>query len=148
MMHEEFERIAGYRVSYETYTDIIEPMYMAVNVDKETFCKMLNKKAFALPTRRELINRMKALAHHLAETCEHYTDYDAKQELEKVFNTFGKQFHHIDPCKWSTGGWHTSSGYTFPNGRGCSFPRSVTFYGGDYKTFETIDLVTDIGYKP
>ena len=148
MMYEEFERIAGYRVSYETYANIIEPMYMALNVDKETFCTYLNKKAFALPTRRELVTKMRKLARHLAETCEHYTDYPAKQELEKVINTYAEQFHHIDRMNTKTGGWYTSSRYTFPHGRGCSFPCSVTFYNGDYHDAETIDLVTDIGYRP
>ena len=147
MMWKEFEEIAGYEVSYEDYSKIIEPMYMAVDVDKATFCKMLDKKAFALPTRRELVTKMKKLAHRLAETCEHFTDYATKEELERVLNAYGKQFYHIDPCKWATGGWHTTSGYTFPNGRGCSFPREVTFYGGDYKTLEVVPLVTDIGYK-
>lgn len=148
MMQEEFERIAGYRVAPETYKNIIEPMYLATDADKVTFCGMLNKKAFALPTRRELVAKMKKLAHHLAETCEHFTDYDAKKDLETVINTYAKQFYRIDPCKWATGGWYISSGYTFPNGRGCSFPREVTFYDGDYRTTEVLPLVTDYGYRP
>ena len=45
MMHHEFETIAGYEVSYETYTNIIEPMYMATNLTKQEFVKLLNRKA-------------------------------------------------------------------------------------------------------
>lgn len=46
MMHQEFERIAGYKVSFEDYTNIIEPMYMATTLSKEEFVKTLNRKAF------------------------------------------------------------------------------------------------------
>ena len=46
MMHQEFERIAGYEVSFEDYTNIIEPMYMATTLSKEEFVKTLNRKAF------------------------------------------------------------------------------------------------------
>lgn len=44
-MHHEFEEIAGYKVSAETYNTIIEPMYMALDLDKKTFCGLLNRKA-------------------------------------------------------------------------------------------------------
>ena len=46
MMHHEFEQIAGYEVSYEDYTNIIEPMYMATNLSKQDFVKTINRKAF------------------------------------------------------------------------------------------------------
>ena len=46
MMHHEFEQIAGYEVSYEDYTNIIEPMYLATNLSKQDFVKTLNRKAF------------------------------------------------------------------------------------------------------
>lgn len=48
MMKHEFEALAGYEVSWEDYTNIIEPMYMAINVDKEEFVKMIDKKRFAV----------------------------------------------------------------------------------------------------
>ena len=31
MMYEEFEKLAGYEVSYEDYVNVIEPMYTAVH---------------------------------------------------------------------------------------------------------------------
>ena len=47
MMWEEFERIAGYEVTQEDYTQKIEPMYMATDMSKQDFVKTLNKKTFA-----------------------------------------------------------------------------------------------------
>ena len=46
MMHKEFELIAGIEVTYEDYTKIIEPMYMAANLSKQEFVKTLNLKFF------------------------------------------------------------------------------------------------------
>jgi hypothetical protein len=46
MMKHEFEALAGYEVSTETYDNIIEPMYMATNLSKAEFVKTLNRKSF------------------------------------------------------------------------------------------------------
>lgn len=45
MMKCEFERIAGYEVSDKTYNEIIEPMYLATELSKRDFVKLLNRKA-------------------------------------------------------------------------------------------------------
>ena len=67
MMWAEFEELAGYEVSYETYSKVIEPMYMALpeTYTKQDFVKMLDKKAFALPTAKELLKEVKTEAKHL-----------------------------------------------------------------------------------
>lgn len=48
MMWNEFEEIAGYRVRFETYKNIIEPMYLAIpqTISKVEFVKMLDRKRF------------------------------------------------------------------------------------------------------
>ena len=48
MMHHEFEELAGYEVSYDDYTNIIEPMYNATNLSKREFVKTLDRKRFEL----------------------------------------------------------------------------------------------------
>lgn len=53
MMKYEFEELAGYEVSSDDYNNIIEPMYMAVDVDKREFVKMIDKKRFALKTKAQ-----------------------------------------------------------------------------------------------
>ena len=61
MMYEEFEKIAGCRVSYEDYNNIIEPMYMASNLSKQEFVKTLNLKFFKerMPKPKKIIKRMR-----------------------------------------------------------------------------------------
>lgn len=116
MMWKEFEEIAGYEVSYDDYHNIIEPMYMAVpeSVSKREFVKMIDKKRFALKTEKQIIKRMREIAEYLKETCDHFTDFGAKEELEKLRAEYEKRF---------------TSGYamiftrtTLPDQRGCSYP--------------------------
>lgn len=49
MTKQEFERLTNIEVSYETYSKIIEPMYMAVDITKQEFVKILNIKALEEP---------------------------------------------------------------------------------------------------
>lgn len=49
MMKEEFERLAKIEVTHETYSKIIEPMYLATDLSKQEFVKLLNLKALAMP---------------------------------------------------------------------------------------------------
>ncbi len=55
MMKYEFEELAGYEVSEEDYNKIIEPMYMAIELSKAEFVKVIDKKRFALKTREEIV---------------------------------------------------------------------------------------------
>ena len=59
MLHEEFEHIAGYQVTYETYKNIVEPMYLAVDLPKAEFVKLLNRKALEyIPEHKSNIKKM------------------------------------------------------------------------------------------
>ena len=67
MMYQEFENIAGYEVSYDDYTNIIEPMYMATNLSKQEFVKCLDRKQFDLnykkqQYKKQLLKEMKAIS--------------------------------------------------------------------------------------
>ena len=46
MMKVEFEQLAGYEVSMEDYSNIIEPMYMATNLSKQEFVQVVDRKRF------------------------------------------------------------------------------------------------------
>lgn len=72
MMKHEFEAIAGYKVSVSDYDNIIEPMYMATELSKAEFVKVISKERFALKSRDELIQEIKGTAEHLKQTCEHF----------------------------------------------------------------------------
>ena len=129
MMQNEFEKLAGYKVSTETYNNIIEPMYMASNLSKEEFIKTLNKKNFALPTKRQLINKMKKLAKEIktssghVETCEIETElYNvAKEEYANRFGIYGVMLEH--------------EGFRF------QYVTKAVFYNSKYETVEEIKLV-------
>ena len=54
MMKIEFEALAGYEVSVSDYDNIIEPMYMATQLSKAEFVKVICKERFALKSREEI----------------------------------------------------------------------------------------------
>lgn len=142
MMWSEFEELAGYEVSYETYSKVIEPMYMALpeNITKQQFVKMLDKKAFALPTKRQVVNQMKKIANHLYEICGHYEDFEAKREIERIAKEYAKRFYGLDWVNDSKAYVFFNHGYEYDNMRGCSYPRELVI-GKGYTEYERITLV-------
>ena len=130
MMWKEFEELAGYEVSFKDYSEIIEPMYMATNLSKQEFVKVIDRKRFALKTKKQIINRMKKLANSLMETCEHYTDWDAKNEIEALLKEYRERF-------WDNTYLMTKT--SFEHYRGCSFPADLVCY--DSKDNFEIDRV-------
>ena len=58
MMKNEFEVLAGYEVSVSDYDNIIEPMYMATELNKAEFVKVISKERFALKSREEPIQEI------------------------------------------------------------------------------------------
>ena len=143
MMYEEFMKIAGYEVAYDTYTDIIEPMYMATpdNITKEQFVAMLDRKAFAMPTRDHLIRDMRKMAKHLAETCEHYSDFETAEKLERMAKDFAKRFYGIDWTHDSKSYVYFNREYAYPEiKRGCTYPCELVI-GRDCHDYARITLV-------
>mgnify|MGYP007115356744 CR=1 FL=1 len=144
MMKQEFEQLAGYEVSWETYTKVIEPMYMAVDLNKADFVKLIDKKAVALPTRRELINRMKKIALHCMEECEHRSMWKDEEELKKIAYDFAERFHGLDVNGTITDYVFFNREYTYYEiKRGCTFPYEVVMGSetrGDVERITLIDL--------
>lgn len=54
MMKQEFERLAKIEVTEETYTKIIEPMYMATELSKQDFINLLNLKVLEAPKVKDI----------------------------------------------------------------------------------------------
>lgn len=115
MMHEEFNKIAGYEVSYEDYTNIIEPMYMATNLSKEEFVKVIDKKRFALKTEKQLINLMKKESKHLKEILGRCYDMESEDRLYDLAEEYRNRFYHGFT-------WFFHKGYEYAEYRGCSYP--------------------------
>ena len=118
MMKTEFEKIAGYEVSFDDYYNIIEPMYMATNLNKQEFVKTLNKARFALKTKAELLNEIKKLAKQLKKTCDHYTDYETQEKLYALVAEMKERF----------GNYYEVSEITTPGG--CSYPAILRVFSG------------------
>ena len=132
MMQAEFEKLAGYEVSTVDYQEIIEPMYMATNLDKAEFVECLNKKRFALPPLKNLIAEMKECAAILKENCTHFIDNETKDYLDGLVNDYINRrypnlpihYRYEDQMLWS-----------------CYYPAGVVIF--NYKThitYETIEL--------
>ena len=140
MMKHEFEALAGYEVSNEDYNKIIEPMYMATELSKAEFVKCIDRKRFALPTKKQIIKEMKKIAEHLHETCEHYTDYEAKDKLDEMAKAYAKRFHGLD---WSNDNKayciFIPEYYYKELQRGCTYPKALLI-GRDGREYERIEL--------
>ena len=140
MMKNEFEKLAGYEVSDNDYNNILEPMYMSINASKEEFVKMVDKKRFALPTKKQILNQMKKIAQHLADTCEQYNDYKAEFELEKIAREYAKRFYNVDADNIHDYVFLNRQ-YTYPEiQRGCTYPCELVIGRRDFK-FEVTTLV-------
>ena len=137
MMKHEFDALAGYEVSVSDYDNIIEPMYMATELSKEEFVKVICKERFALKSREEIIQEMKELAEHLKKNCDHFTDFEAKEKLEALAEEYKERF---GPYK---GGFLLNSRYTLEHlgeYRGCSYPAELEIYNSKYHTTEKIKI--------
>lgn len=51
MLYEEFEKITGLEIDFEDYTEVIEPMYGALTMDKYQFCEMIKPTAKVMAKR-------------------------------------------------------------------------------------------------
>lgn len=134
MMHEEFEKLAGYEVSSKDYSMFIEPMYMALNVSKEEFVKMIDKKRFALKPISSIIKSMKKLSAELKESCNHFTDFEKIEELENLVTEY------LERKGW-IGDWGKIACFTIETARyfQCNYPHEVIIYSS--KTFETMERI-------
>lgn len=132
MTHEEFEKLAGYEVSLADYQDIIEPMYMATNLDKQDFVECINKKRFALVPLKNLIKEMKECAASLKESCTHYIDNETQERLDDLVEQYIERRYPNLPIDYS---------YEDEQLWSCYYPVRVNIGNRKtYKTYETIDL--------
>lgn len=143
MMKHEFEQIAGYEVSFEDYTNIIEPMYTATNLTKQEFVKVIDRKRFALPTKGEMKKQMRKIANVIFEGCGLRTYHEEENELDRIAKEYAKRFYGIE--------WTTDlkayvlimKDYAYcgvRQDRGCSFPETVII-GRDGIEYERIVLI-------
>lgn len=141
MMKYEFEKLAGYEVSNQDYDNIIEPMYMAINVSKQDFVKMIDKKRFALPTPQKLMKELKADAAHMFDICGRYNDFECEHRMEATAKYYAKRKFGIDWSNDTTAFVYFIHGYEFPElKRGCTYPETLVI-GRCGHEYERIQLV-------
>lgn len=144
-MYHEFMELAGYEVSYETYSKVIEPMYMALpdGITKQEFVGMLDRRAFALPSKRQVLRQMKQLAQFLYENCGRSSYWDEKEQLEQLSKEYAKRFWGLD---WSSDlecYVYFTTGYEYPTvQRGCTYPRELVIGRGHHE-YERLMLVRE-----
>lgn len=94
-MHEEFMKLAGYEVSYKDYVEIIEPMYLAVDLSKEEFIKCIDKKRFALRSEKTVIKEMRKVASSIKDNCTHFIDHDNYEKLEALAEELKSRYRAV-----------------------------------------------------
>ena len=134
MMKSEFEALAGYEVKSDDYYRFIEPMYMACDIDKAEFVKMVSKERFARPTKKQLVKEARKLAKSLHETCELHTDYETQEKLCNVLQDLASRYDYGY-------GKYLINTRMYYGDFGCSYPKSVTIFDYSFNTIETIELV-------
>ena len=137
MMWKEFEEIAGYEVTFEDYSKIIEPMYMAIpeGISKKEFVAMLDKKRFAIPTAGEYLAKVRREAKILRHICGHRCDYEAERRAEEAAKAYAKRKWGIDWSHDSESYVYFLREYEYEGMRGCSYPSVLVVgrKGGEYE---------------
>lgn len=144
MMWKEFEELAGYEVSYEDYTNVIEPMYMALpeKYTKQDFVKMIDKKRFALKTKKQIENEMKKIAQYIFDNCGLKSYYEEEDKLNKLAREYASRFFgytNDDTKSW----FIINRDYAYcgvRQERGCTFPEELVI-GRDYTEYTRLALV-------
>lgn len=138
MMWKEFEKLAGYEVSYKDYSEVIEPMYMATNLSKKDFVKVLDRKQFDLDYRRKMVEKklvkeMKELAEEMHDLCGRTTTFEIYDELRAKAKEYINEFpewlapHHD---------FEKAIGYS-----NCTYITALCYYDKDWNEVKRIQLV-------
>ena len=132
MMYEEFVKIAGYKVSYEDYDNIIEPMYMSIEVSKYDFVKMIDRKRFEVveKTERQYINEIKKIAKVILEKCGCCSTFKEENKIDKLIYEMEHKFGFT---------YVMHKEYEYPEiQRGCTYVKSIRKFYNDtlVKEFE------------
>lgn len=97
MMYQEFQTLTNLPVSYDEYTNTIEPKYMTSTLDKQAFCKRYINKV------NNQIN--KPLTQQLKEIKEAIQDFKgnrsyAKREEKKIIANHKEKMKEYDSSQW------------------------------------------------
>jgi len=93
MMYQEFQALTSLPVSYEEYTNVIEPKYMSSKLDKQSFCKRYTNQI------------EKPLAKELKEIKEAIKDFKgnrsfAKRQEKQIIQKYSEKLKDYDLQNW------------------------------------------------
>jgi hypothetical protein len=113
MFKEEFEKLAGYKVTRLDYFRIIEPMYMATKLNKEEFVKVINRKEFETTPEKEALDKIRLYAEEYRNNAKN----DGKFFITKEFNIMVEEFarKYYDSNKIWIGAEHDILGCMYPS---------------------------------
>lgn len=137
-MKHEFEKLAGYEVTTRDYLDIIEPMYMATNLDKSDFVKCLDRNRFDKKVVLENhIKSAKKYAEALKRCCGHFIDTYSEEHLKGELEMYAQEKYGLSFDADLTIYFNTAYEFTSLQ-RGCTYPISaeIIVEGVSYETVE------------
>lgn len=138
-MKHEFEKLAGYEVTTRDYLDIIEPMYMATNLDKSDFVKCLDRNRFDKKVVLENhIKSAKKYAEALKRCCGHFIDTYSEEHLKGELEMYAQEKYGLSFDADLTIYFNTAYEFTSLQ-RGCTYPISAEIIV-DGVSYETVEL--------
>jgi len=124
MIRQEFEELAGYRVSQETYDTVIEPMYLATSLLKEAFVKVVDFRNYGEIAFRELLNSLRKNAVYLKSVSSEDINAPTMEKIAHIMDS-------IDECMSEHYGGKTLKLEWAVNEAGKPYP-SVLYVNDDY----------------
>ena len=93
-MYQEFQTLTNLSVSFEEYTNTIEPKYMSSTLNKQDFCKRYTNKQTEKPLAKEL--------KEIKETIKDFKDNRsfAKREEKKIIANHKEKLKDYDSQNW------------------------------------------------
>lgn len=114
MMHEEFEKMVSYRVSYKVYHEIIEPMYEATDLSKQEFASVVNFRDYHKKQESRCVEQMRQIASVLRDSNFQLASYVSRLDslLDSLQDIRGYDNEHLYPN--ATYVWKVHGNHPYP----------------------------------
>lgn len=113
MFKEEFEKLAGYKVTRLDYFRVIEPMYMATKLNKEEFVKVINRKEFETTPEKEALDKIRLYAEEYRNNAKNDGKFFITTEFNNMVEEFARKYY--DSNKIWIGAKHDILGAMYPS---------------------------------
>lgn len=124
MLKKEFEELAGYKVSDHLYHEVIEPMYMATDLPKQTFVKVVDFSKYTQITLEDLVEKLRECAEHLKKAGDSYVRLGTLHHVSSLLE-------NIDALNMESGTWGVLDLKWDTNDNGKPYPKRL-YIDDDY----------------